>query len=291
LDALEKAGDPPEPILRLLGHLFSAERIWLMRIRQEETSKEAVWAALSLAQCRAVAEEAKAGFREIIQEATEDRLAALISYRTTKGQPMESSLQDILFHVALHGSYHRGQIATLLRREGLEPVGTDFITFARNIGRNGKEPGSRVFGMDPCAEYRISLDPSELQMEVIHGFLTRCYWSRGIPLKVVEHAAKNSLVAGAYQAEGSQVGFARLVTDHATFGYLCDLFVLEEHRGRGLSIAMTKALLELPEVKCFRRIMLATRDAHGVYEKCGFQRIDDAAPFMQILRRNIYPTN
>jgi uncharacterized damage-inducible protein DinB len=134
LDALEKVGDPSEPILRLLGHLFSAERIWLMRIRQEDTSKEVVWAALSLAQCRSVAEEALAGFREIIQEATEDRLAALISYRTTKGQPMESSLQDILLHVALHGSYHRGQIAALLRREGLEPVGTDFITFARDRG-------------------------------------------------------------------------------------------------------------------------------------------------------------
>ena len=134
LDALEKAGEPSVPILRILGHLFSAERIWLMRIRQEETSKEAVWASLSLAQCRAVAEESKAGFRKIVQNATDDRLAALISYRTTKGQPMESSLHDILLHVALHGSYHRGQIAALLRREGLEPVGTDFITFARVHG-------------------------------------------------------------------------------------------------------------------------------------------------------------
>ena len=131
LDALEKAGEPSEPILRILGHLFSAERIWLMRIRQEDTSKEAVWATLSLAQCCAIAEESRAGFRETIQEATEDRLAALISYRTTKGQPMESSLQDILFHVALHGAYHRGQFAALLRREGMEPVGTDFINFAR----------------------------------------------------------------------------------------------------------------------------------------------------------------
>jgi GNAT superfamily N-acetyltransferase len=145
--------------------------------------------------------------------------------------------------------------------------------------------------MDPGAEYRISLDPSELQMEVIHGFLTRTYWSRGIPMKVLACAVKHSLVAGAYQAAGNQVGFARLVTDHATFGYLADVFVLEEHRGRGLATAMTKALLEVPEVKSFRRIILATRDAHGVYEKCGFQRIEDATPFMQILRRDIYPVD
>jgi len=134
LDGLEKAGEPSEPILRLLGHLFSAERIWLMRIRREDTSKEVVWAEFSLAQCRAVAEETQAGFRAILQEATEARLATVISYRTTKGQPMAAALQDILLHVALHGSYHRRQVAALLRREGLEPVGTDFITFSRMQG-------------------------------------------------------------------------------------------------------------------------------------------------------------
>ena len=131
LDALEKAGEPSEAVLRLLGHLFSAERIWLMRIRHKDTSKVAVWSTLSMAECRTVAEESKAGFREIVQNSTVDQLAASISYRTSKGQPRESSLEDILLHVALHGAYHRGQIATLLRREGLEPVSTDFIAFSR----------------------------------------------------------------------------------------------------------------------------------------------------------------
>jgi GNAT superfamily N-acetyltransferase len=138
------------------------------------------------------------------------------------------------------------------------------------------------------ADYCISLDPAELQFDVIHGFLTRCYWSPGISKEVVEKAARNSLTVGAYHSSGKQVGFARMVTDHATFGYLADVFVLEEHRGKGLSVAMTKALLEIPEVKGFRRIMLATRDAHGVYERCGFQRIEDPAPFMQIRRKDIY---
>ena len=142
--------------------------------------------------------------------------------------------------------------------------------------------------MHPSAEYRISLDPADLQMEVIHGFLARCYWSPGIPLAIVEKAARNSLVVGAYHESGAQVGFARMVTDHATFGYLADVFVLEEHRGKGLSVAMTKALLDVPEVKGFRRIMLATRDAHGVYERCGFQRVEDPSPFMQIRRKDLY---
>jgi uncharacterized damage-inducible protein DinB len=137
LDALEKAGEPSESVLRLLGHLFSAERIWLMRIRHMDTSKVAVWSTLSLAQCRTVAGESSAGFREMVQNATVDRLAALISYRTSKGQLLESSLEDILLHVALHGSYHRGQIAALLRREGLEPVSTDFITFTRPANVHG----------------------------------------------------------------------------------------------------------------------------------------------------------
>ena len=131
LDALEKAGAPSAPVLRLLGHLFSAERIWLMRIRRLDTSPVAVWSELSLAQCRAAAFESAAGFREVIRNATPDQLAGLMAYRTSSGQPMESRLEDILLHVALHGSYHRGQIAALLRREGLEPVGTDFITFTR----------------------------------------------------------------------------------------------------------------------------------------------------------------
>lgn len=131
-------------------------------------------------------------------------------------------------------------------------------------------------------EYRISLDPSELQLEVIHGYLTRSYWSPGVPFEVVERAVRNSLTVGAYHRSGAQVGFARLATDHATFAWLADVFVLEEHRGKGLSVAMTKALLELPEVQGLRRIMLATRDAHGVYERCGFERILDPAPYMLI---------
>jgi hypothetical protein len=85
--------------------------------------------------------------------------------------------------------------------------------------------------------FRISLDPGELQLEVIHGYLTSSNWSLGIPMHAVEGAVRNSLVAGAYEPSGVQVGFARVVTDHASFGYLADVFVLEAFQGRDLGKA------------------------------------------------------
>ena len=138
------------------------------------------------------------------------------------------------------------------------------------------------------APYRISLDPAELQFEVIHGYLSRSYWSPGIPRDVVEKAARHSLCVGAYEGGGAQVGFARLATDHTTFGYLADVFVLEAHRGLGLSRAMVGALMALPEVQGMRRLMLATRDAHGLYEKLGWERVIDPTPLMQIRRTDLY---
>jgi len=136
--------------------------------------------------------------------------------------------------------------------------------------------------------YRLSLDPAELQLDAIHAYLTRSYWSPGIPKELVAKAIAHSVCIGAYAPDGAQVGFARLVTDHATFGYLADVYVLEAHRGKGLSRAMVAALLAPVEVQGFRRIMLATRDAHGLYAKLGFEPVADPKPLMQILRKDIY---
>lgn len=136
--------------------------------------------------------------------------------------------------------------------------------------------------------YRLSMDHADLQFEVIHGYLARSYWSPGIPRELVEKAARHSLVAGAYGPDGSQVGFARMATDHATFAYLADVFVLEEHRGRGLAEAMVRALMDLPEVQGMRRLFLATRDAHGLYRKLGWEPVTDPAPFMQVARKDLY---
>lgn len=137
--------------------------------------------------------------------------------------------------------------------------------------------------------FEVSLDPARLQLGVIHGFLVRSYWSPGIPKELVARAIAHSLCVGAYlTADGAQVGFARLVTDHATFGYLADVFVLEAYRGRGLSTRMVRALLDLPEVKGMRRLALATRDAHGVYAKEGFTSLASPGNWMELHRPGIY---
>ena len=136
--------------------------------------------------------------------------------------------------------------------------------------------------------YRLSMDPAELQLDAIHAYLRRSYWSPGIPKEIVAKAIVHSLCIGAYGPDGAQVGFARIATDHATFGYLADVYVLEDHRSKGLSRAMVETLLALPEVQGFRRIMLATRDAHGLYEKLGFEQVTDPKPLMQILRKDVY---
>ncbi len=137
--------------------------------------------------------------------------------------------------------------------------------------------------------YRMSLDPSDLQFDVIHAYLSRSYWSPGIPREIDEKAALHTLCVGVFGPDGGQVGFARMATDHATFGYLADVFVLEDHRGRGLSPAMIRVLMDLPDVVGMRRLMLATRDAHGLYAKLGWSPVVDPSPFMQIQKKELYP--
>lgn len=122
--------------------------------------------------------------------------------------------------------------------------------------------------------YELSTDPARIQLDVVHGFLSTCYWSPGVRRDVVEKALANSIVVGAYeQATGSQVGYARAVTDRATFAWLCDVFVLEPHRGRGLSRRMVSMLIVHPELQTLRRWALGTRDAHEVYRPLGFSGV------------------
>ncbi len=120
-------------------------------------------------------------------------------------------------------------------------------------------------------ECDLSTDHARMQIEVIHAFLSTSYWSPGIRRDVVETAIRNSLVIGAFDsATGRQVGFARVITDSATFAHLCDVFVLESHRGRGISKRMVRALLADSRLQTLRRWCLATRDAHDVYRPFGF---------------------
>jgi GNAT superfamily N-acetyltransferase len=118
--------------------------------------------------------------------------------------------------------------------------------------------------------YRISFDPEDQQLDVIHGYLVRSYWAEGIPRETVEKAVANSLCVGAYDDE-AQVGFARVITDRATFAYLADVFVLEGHRGRGLAEQMLEALEDHPELQGLRRWALFTRDMQPLYAKLGWE--------------------
>jgi GNAT superfamily N-acetyltransferase len=123
--------------------------------------------------------------------------------------------------------------------------------------------------------YEVSDDPARLDLDTIHGFLRTAYWSPGVARETVEASVAGSLPMGLYAPDGAQAGYARAVTDRATFGYLADVFVLPEHRGRGLSGFLVRALLEHPDLTTLRRWMLATADAHGVYEALGFTPLDD----------------
>ena len=131
--------------------------------------------------------------------------------------------------------------------------------------------------------YTIARDPARMDLDVIHGFLSTCYWSPRLRREVLENAIRHSLVAGPFDEAGRQVGFARAVTDHATFAWLCDVFVLDPHRGHGLARRMVRALIDDPSCTTLRRWCLATRDAQGVYQPLGFQRIPPERTWMELL--------
>ena len=121
--------------------------------------------------------------------------------------------------------------------------------------------------------YRFSFEPAEQQIEIIHAFLEGSYWAQGIPRHIVERAIANSLCVGAFDADGDQVGFARVVTDRATMAYLADVFVLPAHRGQGLARRMLESLDAHPDVQGLRRWLLFTRDMQPLYAKLGWAPI------------------
>jgi GNAT superfamily N-acetyltransferase len=129
--------------------------------------------------------------------------------------------------------------------------------------------------------YDISTDPSRLQLDAIHAYLTRSDWSPGIPRDVVARGIANSMCFGLYQGE-SQVGFARVITDRASFAYLADVYVLEEHRGQGLSKRLVGEILAHPELQGLRRFLLATADAHGLYAQFGFRALARPSNMMEL---------
>jgi GNAT superfamily N-acetyltransferase len=137
--------------------------------------------------------------------------------------------------------------------------------------------------------YEIDDDATRLDLEVVHRFLTGSYWAEGVPRDVVARSVANALSLGVYR-DGNQVGYTRAVTDRATFAWVCDVFVLSGHRGRGLGHWMIETLGAHPDLAGIRRFLLATADAHQVYADCGFTALDDPDRYMEIRRsgRELY---
>jgi len=129
--------------------------------------------------------------------------------------------------------------------------------------------------MTESLSVEISTDPARFDIGVIHGYLSRSYWAEGISRETVARSIAGSLGFAAFFS-GQQVGFARVITDRATFAYVADVFVLEEVRGRGIATRIMEAIVAHPDLQILRRWMLVTRDAHPLYEKFGFRAL--AAP-------------
>ena len=135
--------------------------------------------------------------------------------------------------------------------------------------------------------YSISTDKERLDIPYIHAFLSHSYWAENIPVATVQRSIDGSLCFGVYEA-GRQLGFARVITDKATFGYLADVFIDEQYRGRGLSKWLMETIMAHPDVQGLRRFMLATRDAHGLYVQFGFTPLNFTDRWMNIHKPGIY---
>lgn len=131
--------------------------------------------------------------------------------------------------------------------------------------------------------FTVSTDPARLDMNAIYDFLSRAYWAKGRPRERTQDAMKNSLVFGLYQGE-KQIGIARVVTDFSIVAYLCDVFIDDEYRGHGLGKWLVQSILEHPDLKHIRRWLLATDDAHGLYQQFDFEPLAEPEKWMQRLR-------
>jgi N-acetylglutamate synthase-like GNAT family acetyltransferase len=141
--------------------------------------------------------------------------------------------------------------------------------------------------MTDLATIKFSHDKSLLDIVFIHQFLSTTYWSKGISISVVEKAIENSFCFAAFDGE-QQIGFARLITDYATFGYLADVFVIDGYRGYGIGKGLVEGILAYFQDAHLRRVLLATADAHTLYEKYGFKALAKQQNFMEINKPNIY---
>ncbi len=143
----------------------------------------------------------------------------------------------------------------------------------------------------PCSwkqkEFEISTDPARIDLALVHEFLTNSYWAKGVPLETVQRSIQHSLCFGIYQ-QMRQIGFARVITDYATFAYVADVFVNQPYRGRGLSKWLIECIRSHPQLQGLRRWLLATRDAHGLYRQFGFTPMANPDRWMEIHNPDVY---
>ena len=136
-------------------------------------------------------------------------------------------------------------------------------------------------------EFLVSTGRKLIDLDVVHGFLTECYWAKGIPRDVVACSIENSLCFGLY-AQGEQIGFARVISDYATYAYIGDVFVLESFRGRGLGKWLMECVMKHPKLQGLRRWSLVTSDAHGLYAQIGFEPLKKPENYMELHRPHVY---
>ena len=136
-------------------------------------------------------------------------------------------------------------------------------------------------------EFTVSTDRKLIDLDVVHGFLTKCYWAKGISRDVVARSIENSLCFGVY-SEGRQVGFARVISDYATYAYIGDVFLLDSFRGRGLGKWLMESIMQHPRLQGLRRWSLVTSDAHGLYAQFGFEPLKKAQNYMELHRPDVY---
>ncbi len=138
-------------------------------------------------------------------------------------------------------------------------------------------------------DYLVSSDPEKLDLSFIHEWLAHeSYWCKDIPLKILERAIKNSFCVGVYHRSGEQVGFGRVITDYTTFAWVTDVFIVETHRGKGLSVFLMECILQHPEMRVVRRWLLGTDLAHGLYRKLGFSDLDHPENFLTLHHSQMY---
>jgi N-acetylglutamate synthase-like GNAT family acetyltransferase len=135
--------------------------------------------------------------------------------------------------------------------------------------------------------FTISTEKEKLDIGLIHSFLNRTYWAEGISKDTISRSIEGSLCFGVFEND-KQVGFARMITDKATFAYLADVFIIEEYRGRGLSKWLMEVIMSHPDLQGLRRMILATKDAHGLYKQFGFTPLINVDRWMHILDPDVY---